>query len=252
MIHEAEENKMTTLTDLKNLITEAYQLFSSYLMGDQFEVCHGTCCLQTADGELLKRLPVALLNCRLIYEYLDAAESMDKFALAQQIKHLLPKILELLIQGENLSHSTEIILNKCYFNLENAWKTKEIQFMQKFTLAFFQYKAIYFDENYSLDEYITIFHLAGLDIQPLLDEWVLLLTHHSALINLANMLNYWFYNGIYNNSFADHKLKQIMYVWIKNSERQNIILDQFLYALEQNSLTPQQIETINSASHHLY
>ncbi|WP_416178150.1 hypothetical protein [Acinetobacter sp. SEK541] len=81
----------------------------------------------------------------------------DKFALAQQIKHLLPKILELLIQGENLSHSTEIILNKCYFNLENAWKTKEIQFMQKFTLAFFQYKAIYFDENYSLDEYITIF-----------------------------------------------------------------------------------------------
>ncbi|WP_436897796.1 hypothetical protein [Acinetobacter gyllenbergii] len=101
---------MTTLTDLKNLITEAYQLFSSYLMGDQFEVCYGTCCLQTADGELLKRLPVAQLNCRLIYEYLDAAESMDKFALAQQIKHLLPKILELLIQGENLSHSTEIIL----------------------------------------------------------------------------------------------------------------------------------------------
>ena len=66
------------------------------------------------------------------------------------------------------------------------------------------------------------------------------------------MLNYWFYNGIYNNSFADHKLKQIMYVWIKNSEHQNIILDQFLYALEQNSLTPQQIETINSASYHLY
>lgn len=146
---------MNDATELKALIEEAYLLFSSYSMGNHIAVCHEfVCCLGNDDAELLKTLPIQQVDRRLIYEYLDAAEGEDPIALAVQTKHLLPKILELLVQGEYIRHCYECIFDKCRFNL-NVWNTEEIEFMQRFAQCYFQMQLMKFEETESVDQLIS-------------------------------------------------------------------------------------------------
>ena len=162
---------MNDATELKALIEEAYSLFSSYSMGNHIAVCHEfICCLGSDDADLLKTLPIQQVDRRLIYEYLDAGEGEYPIALAVQIKHLLPKILELLVKDEYIHHSHECIFDKCRFNLK-VWTVDEIEFMQRFAQCYFRMQLMKFEETESVDQFIIMFHLSGLDILPLLKIW---------------------------------------------------------------------------------
>ena len=239
-------------TELNKLVEEAYSLFSAYSFGDSFEVCYGTCCLQRDDGKLIQITALRYLERKLIYEYLDAAESTDKFALTQQMKYLLPRILEFLADGEELSINTEVSLRKCYFSEPQAWKKKEIQFMQNFALIFFEQNALHPSKRYPLDELVIMFHLSGLDIQPLLDKWINLIQGHSALMQLVNMLIYDFNYGMYNQAFAEDDLKKQINQWILNPLNQNMIFHHFIEASDDDTFSESDRELIERAVYQLY
>ena len=243
---------MNDATELKALIKEAYSLFSSYSFGTNFEVCYGCCCLQLEDGKLIQTTALKRLDRRLIFEYLDAAESHDKFALAQQMKYLLPRILELLVEDQYLRHSTEITLNKCHLNEPNAWKKAEIEFMHKFALTFFKYQTLNINCTNHLGDFIIMFHIAGLNIQSLLDKWIALLQHPSALIKLATLLDYDFNDGFYNQAFAEDELKKQMNQWIQTPSIQNTILQHFTNALDDEAFSEEDKTLINSAAYQIY
>lgn len=243
---------MIKTSDLKTLIKQAYELFSSYTLGDTFQVCYGNCCLQMSDGELIKTLAVDQLELRLIYEYLAAAQSNDIYALAQQMKYFVPRILDLLVDGEQVTHSIEISLNKCHMDYDGAWEKEELKFMQKFALDFFEYQALQCDPINLLDEYVIMFHLTGMNIQFLLDKWLELLKHHSALISLARMLSYHFSEGFYTESFAEQDLKYQMSLWIKEPLIQNKILDHFLNALDDDQISSDHKQIIDLAAYQIY
>lgn len=120
--------------------------------------------------------------------------------MAVQTKHLLPKILELLVQGEYIRHCYECIFDKCRFNL-NVWNTEEIEFMQRFAQCYFQMQLMKFEETESVDQFIIMFDLAGLDIRPLLKTWEQHFNHPTALLNLIQMLHYDFSNDSYDQAF---------------------------------------------------
>lgn len=233
-------------TELQKIVEDAYCLFSSYSFGNIVAVHHGICCLTEEDVQLLKSSSIEAIDRRLIYEYLDAGEELDQYALALQLKYLLPKILALLVDNQYIHHSYECIFDKCRFNLNTVWKTPEIELMNQFALCFFNAKIMQLDEINSIDNYMIMFHRSGLNIQPLLDEWLRHLYTPIPLINLISMLYYDFDHMTYNQAFADEKLIRMMNAWknqlINNETFVNAIID----VLTSHQIYPQYQYMIDS------
>lgn len=238
---------MNDETELKALVEEAYSLFSSYPMGTNIAVCHEfICCLASDDAEILKTRPIQDVDRRLIYEYLDAGEGEDPIALAIQTKHLLPKILELFVQGEHIRHSNECIFGKCRFHLD-VWKPDEIEFMQRFALCYFQKQLMIFKEIDSVDQFIIMFHTAGLNIQPLLVYWESVLDQAMPMLNLIQMLHYDFEDNHYDQAFADDKLIQIMNQWLRNLRTNKILINALVDVVSKNNIPAKYAYMYDSA-----
>ncbi|TCM67348.1 hypothetical protein EC844_109120 [Acinetobacter calcoaceticus] len=231
---------------LAQLIEEAYTLFAAYPLGQKIAVCHEfVCCLQQSDIDLLHSTPVRELDRRVIYEYLDAGAGEDDVLLAQQMKHLLPRVLDLLLQGERLAHSTEIIFAKLHCELTEVWTATEIEFMQRFALCYFQYKALHLvDHDLATDDFldciIIMFNTAGLEISTLLDQWLILLEYPQVMLDFINIIKCCLNDGVYDQSYADEKLQKQITAWLKHPQHRSKILIQLIKLAESNDLTEHQ------------
>lgn len=226
----------TTLAQLQVLIDEAYHLFKGYPMGGLMAVCNGCgCCLQESDAKLLQSTAIKKVDRRLIYEYLDAAVADDDL-LIRQMKHLLPRVLELLLQGEYLRHSTEIILDKCHCDRAQYWSAKEIDFLQRFALVYLQWVCESNDQTNTLDEVVLMFHLAGLDITPLLVCWENMLVNPKALQDLLNVIVYDFQRGRYDRPFSNYESSLKISNWLNGNALRNKVIELILDEQRQPSL----------------
>lgn len=220
--------QITIMEQLQALIDEAYHLFKGYPMGGAMAVCHGCgCCLQESDVKLLQSTAIKKVDRRLIYEYLDAAVADDDL-LIRQMKHLLPRVLELLVQGEYLRHSTEIILDKCHCDRAEYWPAKEIDFLQRFALVYLQWVCESNGQDITLDEVVLMFHIAGLDIQPLQMKWQVLFIKPKALRDALNIVIYHTSKGRYSNAFADHAVSVAISDWFAKPEVKAILVEYIL------------------------
>lgn len=233
-------------TELKALVEEAYSLFSSYSIGEKIEACCGHC-MAMEDCELLLTLPLAQIDQRLISQYLFAAESTDVYAISQQMKYLLPKILDFVVQEIDLCHSKEIVFSRCYINEENVWKTQEIDFLQRFALCHFQKQLSQFEEIDPVDEYICMFYSAGLNITPLLDAWEKVLNQPIPMLNLIQTLKFNFKNGIYDQAFADENLIRIMNEWLEKLRTNELLINALVEVVARNDIPPEYQYMYDSA-----
>lgn len=226
----------TTLVQLQALIDEAYHLFKAYPMGGLMAVCNGCgCCLQASDAKLLQSTAIKKVDRRLIYEYLDAAVA-DEDLLIRQMKHLLPRVLELLVQGEYLRHSTEIILDKCHCDRAEYWPTKEIDFLQRFAVVYLQWVYESNDQANTLDEVVLMFHLAGLDIAPLLACWESMLGNPKALQDLLNVIVYDFQRGRYDRPFSNYESSLKISNWLNGRDLRHKVIELIVDEQQQPSL----------------
>lgn len=196
------------------LITEAYALFADYDMGEGIAVCSGHgCCLHPYAAELLRNTPVQQLERQLVYDFLDASETEDTPLLVQQMKHLLPRILELMIQGEHLG--MEFALSKCKCD-SGLWLVQEIDFLQRFASAYFASKCIDDDieADAVLEDTVLLFHLAGLDVWPLLEQWQAVIDQAGPFNNFVFMLLCNFETGRFDSAYAEEDLNRKMTDWI--------------------------------------
>lgn len=235
------------MQDLKALIDESYQLFGLYEVGDVMAVCSGQgCCLQPCDAELLKSLPVQNIEPWLIYEFLEATETENITLLVQQMKYLLPRILELLIQEQKLRISKEFIFDKCRFNCD-LWLKQEVDFMQRFASAYFDskctaavIKADAIKGDNTLEDIIVMFHIAGLDIQPLLNQWQTVIDQVEPFNNFIFMVICNFEMGKYESAFEDEALNRKMTDWISEKNFKSKVLKILNHKLIQPDITPKQ------------
>lgn len=231
---------------LKALVEEAYSLFSSYTIGEKIEACCGHC-MTMEDCELLLTLPLTQIDQRLISNYLNAAETIDQYAVSQQMKYFLPKFLDFLVQGIDLCHSNEIIFGKCYISHENSWTTEEIEFMQRFARCYFQMQLTKFEETESVCQFIIMFYLGGLDIHPLLDDWAKALDQPMPMLNLIQMLHYEFEDYGYDQAFSDENLIQIMNQWLKNLRNNELLINALVDVISKNDIPPEYQYMYDSA-----
>ena len=117
--------------EMKILLKEAYTLFSYNLEG-KLSVCTCPVCITEENVERLITVPIREISRELLYEYLEAVNYDE---IGYEIKHFLPRILELCANYEYIRLDTSLNLDKCHFE-RKIWKEEELEFMKKFSIQF--------------------------------------------------------------------------------------------------------------------
>jgi len=206
------------MESLAGLVEEAYRLFAGYEMGDELGVCTD-CCVNDANARLLKTLKPQEMSCELILQFLDAVAYQDRPCLIPQMKHLMPRILQLLVQDEYISHCTEITLRNCSCK-SVVWSTQEIAFMQRFALAYFAKQFKGYGPAADAQDILVMFHVSELDVTPLLDYWREQIANPIVLWGAVELVEPSIRQGYFyfGNSWSDDELCRVVEQWISRGE----------------------------------
>ena len=211
-------------------IEEAYRLFASYSITPPLTVCDCGNCITGEEIKALVSTPLRELSRDLIDTYISAMfESEDKAIM--ELRYFLPRMLELLSQGEILYIDEGFSLSKCHFEHTHIWKEEEIAFMERFAKAFFD--EVLEEESPdlcdSVEDWLVCFGLSGLPIAPLLNSWLQQADKVMALYYFEELLTHSFRSvGIaFKHSYFKDKrpeLNEKITTWLTAPHTQRIFL----------------------------
>jgi len=135
------------------------------------------CCVSVETERRLRSWPLARLTADHFYEYNCSAKS--EVQPAREIGHLLPRMLELLANGEQIHHSIELSLDRLGRCPADGWREDERAILDRFALACFdcvlhdglaEGEAVrLLDDPFSI---LLMFAIGGIDVDPLLGRWL--------------------------------------------------------------------------------
>ena len=170
-------------------------------------------------------------------------ESEDKAIM--ELRYFLPRMLELLSQGEILYIDEGFSLSKCHFEHTHIWKEEEIAFMERFAKAFFD--EVLEEESPdlcdSVEDWLVCFGLSGLSIAPLLDTWLQQAGKVKALYDFQELFTYSLHpiGIVYKHSYFKDKhpeLNEQITTWLTAPHTQQT----FLQATENLLLSDIELE----------
>ncbi|WP_230659931.1 hypothetical protein [Psychrobacter sp. I-STPA10] len=239
--------------EIGQLIAQFYTTFANYKIYDITGVCIN-CCLSQKNIKLIKSEPLNSLDRSIIYDYLDAVV-YDENAVINEIKYLIPRIVELFNEGENIRFSVELNFDKLHLNFSDKWQSHEIELIQKFAKLNLLKTILDNDKSKFLDELLIMWHLAGLKIDCLLKIWQQAINYPKAVDDYATMLSYWFDYGEYKfleysdytQPFVTEELANKMIDWAMSDEIIDIFFKQVSLAIENiDALNEWQLQTYDS------
>ncbi len=219
--HQTAEEEATALPPaLRAAVDAAYAAFQHHSAPTQtLDVCM-PCCVDEATERELRRVPLRQLTARHFYEYNGSAKGSEQPA--DELLYFLPRMLELLAQGKELHHSTELYLDRLGKCPAGALSPGERAALDAFALAFFREglgstgrEASPFDGANAFD-ILLMFHKGGVSIAPLLAHW-LEDERDSAVLHYANASywDFWSSREIENAFAEDHpEFREAMKAWL--------------------------------------
>lgn len=218
-----EKNTPKRIKTIEALIEEAYSLFKHSLNG-KLNVCT-PCCVSPEKIQELLQTPVYELSISAIYDYLDAVHYDEA---GYEIKHFLPRILELLTEDALIRHSTELMLDKCHFE-KSCWQQTELDFMKRFSTEFTRYVLTNYNKNQGDNamSYILMFNLAGLPTKHLFDVWENELTSSPLALEHLQVMMYYYVDsdGYFSCPFSDNpEFNNEVQSWITSTKLAKIVL----------------------------
>jgi hypothetical protein len=157
---------------LPQLIDAAYELFAPYTVGTVLDVCKA-CCVSDAEEQELLRTPLRTVSAAVLDAgYFSSARSGSERE-HWELKHFLPRLLELVAQFDFPMHSTEITFSRLDLHHPAQWAAPERDLLQTFAEVFFaqclgQYPL---PGGASLTELLIMFGLGHFDLSELLAAW---------------------------------------------------------------------------------
>lgn len=157
---------------LRSIIEAAYDLFTPYTLGASLNVCKA-CCITQEDEHILLTTPLREISCAMLargYFYSAHGHSKRK---NWEMKHFLPRVLELVSQFEIPCHSTEITFLRLDLDYSDYWKPVERELLDAYALAFFEdcLRRQSLPSGDTLTDLLVMFGLAHFDLMPLLQAW---------------------------------------------------------------------------------
>ena len=207
---------------MKAVIRKAYQVFSRYPVPPQFDVCL-RCCVNLEEEKALRHTPLHDLPFELINTYNQSAKSQQQNS--YEIRYLLPRLLEVIAHGQYPAISEELCLERVGRAEPQNWLPAEREILNEFAQQLFIDMLTGAESEarlVELDAILIMFHLAGLDVAPLLDT-ILEQPGFWAIASLAFTLNMDRSNGRLTNAFAstrkEDQLNQSINDWISRSRQ---------------------------------
>ena len=233
---------------LEEIVNASYELFSGYEINSPLDICTA-CCMDFEVEEKLRTLPLRDINRDQLMEYNDGASSGE--TPINEVKHFLPRYLDLISKFEFPSHSAELSMKRISpFNSEK-WSANEQELLQKFSHHFFQ-KSL---NTYPLPEYekiesvLIMFQLGGFDIPDLLKLW----EHEDSkesVLHFGDLLACGFEDAgstKMSNGFGDALLTKTIDDWISSEEVKNRFLSMIKGQLaKKKDLTDEEFMILSS------
>tara|TARA_B100000809_G_scaffold238112_1_gene258576 strand:+ start:97 stop:858 length:762 start_codon:yes stop_codon:yes gene_type:complete len=199
---------------LDDIINDAYQLFSCYSVKQPLDACTN-CCITKEQESKLASLRVKDIPFQLLYDYNVAAKATNPDI--NELKHFLPRILELTSKFEFISHSIEVIFTQFDSFKPEQWTIEEKELIQSFGESFFRkcLKLFPLPEMEQIDSILIMLYKTGIDVQKLFDIWTKEL-NQTSLLHFNNLLWNCFKNPdseILSNGFADDHLSTLIFTW---------------------------------------
>lgn len=225
-------NKEThNLGRLQAVITDAYRTFSRHSApAHPLDACTVCCMTQELEQEM-RQLPLAKLTGKHYYEYNTAAKGPVQPA--DEVLYLLPRMLELIAEGEEVHHSIELSLQRVGRCANGSFSQAEWDVLNRFALAYFQC-ALSGERQASgarrlLEEPLSILlmlHIGGVAIEPLLHLWARM-DDPKAAVQFVEATYWRFWENLdYDNPFAEDQpaFKALLKRWILDPEnRQSFV-----------------------------
>ncbi len=216
-------NKDGMNTDVIKAVQELYHVFGKYPVNWHTVNACVECCMSKELADELRRLPLCQLGQLHLYEYNSAAYITDENP--AEVKYLLPRMAELLVEGKELHHSLEIYfqrVGRCIY----AFNDIEKQSWQTFANVFI--KAVLtkypWQTHQDMFDYVLMFTIGGVDISPLLEIWLNTDTPQATIHYIYSGYDEYWHGGKIDNSFAsdnanyDNKVSE----WIEDKHHRQI------------------------------
>ena len=97
---------------MQDLIEEAYRLFAPYTVHFPLNICTCTCCMPEDCQHELLRYRLREIPASNLAGYLGSVPLADEAATARDMKHFLPRILQALVNDEDVRSLDEMLLDK--------------------------------------------------------------------------------------------------------------------------------------------
>lgn len=156
---------------IQHIVNKAYEDFTTYKATAPLDVCT-ECCMKPEEATRLAGMPVREIPAELLMAYNDGAkpEKTD----VEEMKHFLPRYLELISVYDFPTHSAELTLGRLHPFDRSEWTDEEYKLLNKFAIAFFmQCLSVYPLPSFNdrIDTMLIMYYRGGLSIDPLLDAW---------------------------------------------------------------------------------
>ena len=209
---------------LIEIINRSYTLFSKYKTTRPLDVCTQECCMSVEDEGRLASLPVREIPKDLLEKYNDSAK--PEKTRVEEIKHFLPRYLELIWKFDFPTHSSELSFSRLVPFDKTEWTESELRLLEQFSKEFFLHcLAVYPFPSFgdSIDSILIMFWRAGFEIEDLLEAWESKKNKESVL----HFRDLYFYSfnqqnkSMLTNSFGDKKLFEVLRQWADSPSVQN-------------------------------
>jgi len=229
---------------MREIVNKGYELFAQYRVNRPLDVCTD-CCMTIEDESKLASLPVKEIPLELLSTYNDSAKP-EKTRI-EEVKHFLPRYLDLIANYNFPTHSTELALSRIVPFDKSEWTKNELEFLETFAATFFQHtlKTYPIPSFYDrIDALLIMLWKAGFNIERLLKIWEETDTLQSVLH--YNDLHYHGFKEHNKNElssgFGDKALWQVLTHWLQQDKTKKIFklrIEQVIlgeYAIEENIL----------------
>ena len=227
---------------VKHAVERLYAVFSGYRAPAHFlDVCL-MCCMDESLEKEMRRLSLRQISAQHFYEYNSSAKSESQPI--EEIKYLLPRMLELLADGAEVHHSRELYLDRLGNCEVGAFSDEEHEAIAAFALAYFSDSVSQHlwqtKEGYSHEtafELLLMFDIGGLDLQPLLDYWLKDEATASTLHYVSSgFYDFWKDKRIENAFAKDRPLfQEVIKAWLTDKDNRRVFARRIL-GLEMNKL----------------
>jgi hypothetical protein len=120
--------------ELQATVEQAYRIFAPYTIGSTLIVCNCHVCMTKEVERELVRTPLRAIPSKLLAEYTNSAHSWDDDQVAREMRHFLPRYLELIALGDPPDNlDLDICLRRlAYAQWRSKWPAAQVVVLDNF------------------------------------------------------------------------------------------------------------------------